>query len=131
MNTALDTMKEIEANASTHGAEVRMVRTMKVGEWFRQGDVAVQRVDTGAKMGAVRGSKQVAVGTSVGSRHIVEGDAVTVHENPKASDLVGPYIVAQERCILTHPEHAHVSMPAGTYVVTYQRDETTNQRVMD
>jgi hypothetical protein len=38
------------------------------------------------------------------------------------TELVGPLVVSKDRFELTHPEHAHFSLPAGTYQVIYQGD---------
>lgn len=130
--SAVDVIEQIEAAAKTHSPEVRMVRTMAVGEWFRQGDVTVTRIAAPTSVGAVRGSRQVAVGTSLGSRHVAEGEDVAVLERPSAGELDGPYVrAAGQRWTLAHPEHAHVSFPAGDYAVGYQLDMTTQRRVAD
>lgn len=108
----------------------------------RQGDVYFTRVVDAHPRGKELGTRQVAVGTTVGSRHVVEG-AVKVFEGralPKGftapswttqAELLGPVVVADEPFALTHPEHAHHRLPAGTYQVTYQADYSTRQRVQD
>lgn len=107
-----------------------------------QGDVYLHRVADDHPRGDKLGTRQVAVGTTVGSRHIVEGDVevfagkklppgVKVPSWTTERDLLGPVVVAKEAFTLTHPEHAHHRLPAGTYQVTYQADYTTRSRVQD
>jgi hypothetical protein len=45
--------------------------------------------------------------------------------------LLGPMFRLFSRGTVTHPEHAHISLPAGTYQVTHQMDARTLQRVRD
>lgn len=123
--------------------ETRTTRRIEVGSVVHQGDVYLHRVDDGHKRGDKLGTRQVAVGTTVGSRHVVEGDGVSVFAGVAlpawvtaraefgAAAYLGPVVVAEESFVLTHPEHAHHALPAGTYQVTYQVDETTRRRVAD
>lgn len=129
--TAIEVMGEIQSNAEkTAGHRTDFVRVLGEKQLVRQGDVAVTLAPKGMQLGAVRGSRQVALGTSIGSRHVAEGDVV-VHERPGAGMLEGPVVVAKERWTLTHPEHAHKSLPAGTYAIEYQRDLSTERAVQD
>lgn len=145
-HTAQTVIAEIEENAKSFAAptpELRMVRTIEVGEHVRQGDCLIERLTRVPKVFSVRTTnRQLAPGTTQGSRHVL-GVAKTdwlgewsqpdqlPHEHevwilPKAEQekqpLVGPVIVITGRCVVTHPEHAHVSLPSGTYGVTYERD---------
>lgn len=100
-----------------------------VGKHIRQGDVMI----LGVKM-HIRGLKvlasgeravQIAVGQGIGSRHIIEAAAgVTVYAPEDAGPLDGPVLFVADGCegLLTHPEHRHFVIPAGTYRVVYQRD---------
>lgn len=147
--TAQDVMARIEAEASKNAPEVRDMRDrMELpGDVARQGDVYVWRLPDGAVAGTERGTRQVAVGATVGSRHIAEGpvtltDPADVQERIKAlraigatdamtDVMVGPVVHATGEWCLTHPEHAHIRFPAGTFNVTYQMDERTRQAVRD
>lgn len=124
-------------------AEVRTCRRAVAGETvIHQGDVYLFCVADDHPRGKETGARQVAVGTTVGSRHVVEGP-VTVYEGralppgvstpewTTESEILGPVVVAREAFVLTHPEHAHHELPAGTYQVTYQADFSTRQRVQD
>lgn len=124
-------------------AETRVTRRIEVGSVVHQGDVYMHRVEDAHPRGGRLGTRQVAVGTTVGSRHVVEGEGVEVFAGaalPKwvkpreefgATAYLGPVVVAPEAFTLTHPEHAHHRLPPGTYQVTYQVDETTRRRVAD
>ena len=126
--TAKQVMGEIETAATEHSAELRMVRTIEVGQFVRQGDVYLQRVESKkpAKSTEIK-DRQLAPGNTPGSRHVVEGD-VKLYKPAGADPLVGPTIVAPERFTLTHPEHAHVSLPSGQYACTFQRDFMQEER---
>lgn len=122
--------------------EVRIARLLAVGQGIHQGDIYMIRVDDDHPRGTLRGSRQVAVGDTIGSRHIVEGD-VTVYEGVRLpscmkvpsnelSARLGPVVVAPSGCVLTHPEHAyHDIRQGGTYQVVYQLDMVTRHRVAD
>lgn len=126
---AKDTFEKIEKAAATHTAETRMVRTIAVGQAIRQGDVYLTRIDRKRPLAktSVTSNRQLAPGSTPGSRHMVVGK-VTIYA-PKGDDaLEGPTIDATERFVLEHPEHAHVSLPRGTYQVTFQRDFASEER---
>ncbi len=128
---AVEVIERIRTNAETHTEqELRMIRVIEVGQWARQGDIAVQRVDEEPRTKRTA-DRQLAPGNTKGSRHILEGK-VDAYEG--GGDLLeGPLLIARERFTVTHPEHAHISLPSGTYRVTYQRDLQMEERarVMD
>lgn len=130
MTTVATALSEIEEAAQKHAAEPRFVRVVGPDDVVRQGDVYLTLAPDAMKSGAERGSAQVAVGTTVGSRHVATG-SVKVLERVDARVLEGPIVEATDRWVLTHPEHAHVSLPAGRYAVHYQNDLTTNRAVED
>lgn len=67
--------------------------------------------------------RQLAPGTTQGSRHIVEGQGVRLFRHARPNHpLIGPVLVVTDRCTITHPEHAHISLPPGEWQVTYQDD---------
>lgn len=141
MTEALKHLNEI-AQAKPD-AEVRVMRRAEIDKTIaQQGDVYMFRVRDDHPRGNELGTRQVAVGTTVGSRHVVEGD-VRVYEGralpagvsapdwTTPAEILGPVVVAGEEFTLTHPEHAHHRLPAGTWQVTYQADYSTRQRVAD
>ena len=141
MTTATEAIRKIEAHAAE--AETRTCRRMEVGQAHHQGDVYLHRVSDGWPRGEKLGTRQVAVGSTVGARHVAEGDGVEVFAGVKLPDSVKPYdgvpesaylgpvVVAPEGFTLTHPEHAHHVCPAGVYQVTYQVDPVAQRRVLD
>lgn len=129
--------------SSVPDIEVRNCRRIEIGSATHQGDVYVHRVADDWGRGELLGTRQVAVGSDIGSRHIAEGDGVALyagkklpdymapHPDIEPGDLLGPVVVATGAWMLTHPEHAHHRLPAGTYQVTYQGDLLTRRRVVD
>lgn len=144
MQTAQEVLARIEAAGTAAQQDVRVCRSVQVGKCpAHQGDVYLHRVAADHPRGAKLGTRQVAVGTTVGSRHVVEGDGVEVYAGVKLpgavkpwpdvpeSAYLGPVVVAPEGLTLTHPEHAHHRLPSGCYQVTYQVDPVAQRRVQD
>jgi hypothetical protein len=134
MNIA-DTMTDITKTAKTHKSNERFVRTMKIGQWFAQGDLDIVRIskkDFDTSRGKKTSERQLAPGTTKGSRHTTDGN-VLVYTNKDHDALRGPVINATSRWNVRHPEHANVSLPQGYYRIDYQRDFAfeERQRVID
>lgn len=114
----------------------RVVHKMDVGQGVRQGDIYIFRVEPSHPHGAPSKSRQLAKGSTQGSRHVAEGQ-VKVYEGTKAprwaseGTFTGPFIESGERFTISHPEHAHVELPPGCYQVTHQMDARTLERVQD
>lgn len=137
--------KTMQAMRETTDPQLRVCRRIEIGQNVQQGDVYLWRVADTHPRGKQRaeGERQVAVGTTIGARHVAEGDAIAVFEGKQLPEGVkfqnsnanqaclGPVVAAPEGLTLTHPEHAHFRMPAGTYQVTYQIDERTQRAVQD
>lgn len=106
-----------------------------MGSPIRQGDIYLVRIETPKDLDEnykVFKDNQLAPGMSSGSRHIVTGKGITLFkkiENNVVTD--GPIIVADKEFTITHPEHAHFNVPAGTWKVTYQLDFISKNRVKD
>ncbi len=103
-----------------------MHATMKVGDYHRQGDVYVQRISPmkrdGLKEISVR--VQIAPGTTQGSRHCITGATIRhlrMYEKENATALDGPIIEAFDPIEIDHPEHGGLTIPAGWYAITFQR----------
>ena len=138
-------INEVElVHKTTPDVEIRVCRRAEVGKTvIHQGDVYFHCVADTHPRGKALGTRQVAVGTTVGARHVVEGKQVSVFEGRKLpagvtvpswctqDALLGPLVVSETNFTLTHPEHAHHVLPPGTYQVTYQADYSTRQRVAD
>lgn len=121
---------------------VRSLDGLGIGDVAHQGDVYLHRVPDDWPRGKRLGTRQVAVGNTVGARHIAEGEGVEVFAGKKlpacmrdadSRIFLGPVVsVPEGGFTLTHPEHAHhASTVAGTWQVTYQVDLATRQRVAD
>lgn len=138
MQTAAQAHERVQRAAAVR-PEVRDARSLQVGEVVRQGDVYLHRVDDDHPHGPEATSRQLAIGTSQGSRHIAETGAAQVFQGTalpqwcEEGTFVGPCLVIPEGSTetVTHPEHAHVLLGPGTYQVTHQTDAATRQRVQD
>lgn len=126
MQDAQEVIQKIEEEAKTESSELRFVRTCEIGDEIRQGDVYLYPVDPGIveKLGLTEktneATRQLAPGTTQGSRHIIHGNVSIYPRN--GSPLEGPVLVMHERCEVRHPTHADVSFPSRTYEVLYPRD---------
>lgn len=141
----MDIMDQILSDAQAADREPRFHDIVKEREVIPQGDcnlhclgsldgradlenrlrVAWPDVRVG-KLGKITTNTQLVPGQSVGSRHTIASEdraSVTIYApGDGASPLIGPVIVATDRFVVTHPEHAEHSIPAGVYQVVYQRD---------
>jgi len=127
--------------AAKHLPEVRVITAMKIGEVVRQGDIYIERVPDIASKGKAVKSRQLAPGTTKGSRHIVdESPSVTLWESKprldnKAAFQVGPAIEAKGDFSITHPEHAWIKFVVGKktrfFQVWFQADFARKERAQD
>lgn len=89
---------------------------------YRQGDVLlVETTDTPEGPSAIPkdGRHILAYGEATGHAHTVSAALADLFEQPDRRLLV-----ARSMCTLSHEEHAHIEIPAGTYRVTIQREYT-------
>jgi hypothetical protein len=141
MQTSEEALQSIQS--AEPDTKLRVCRRIEIGGAIHQGDVYLHCVPDAHPRGQELGTRQVAIGTTVGSRHIVEGAGVSVFAGSRYPDgfnepkdiqpnaLLGPLVVANEAFTLTHPEHAHHRLPAGCYQVTYQADLISMRAVVD
>jgi hypothetical protein len=138
----IEAVRVVEASAAD--PEVRVVRRIEVGQAIQQGDVYLHRVADDHPRGKQVGieSVQIALGTGSGARHVAEGavrvyagttlpPGVSAPANVGDREICGPMVIADEPWTLTHPEHPHHRLPAGSYQTTYQYDSQTMRRVQD
>ncbi|MGD0656359.1 MAG: hypothetical protein ABSA16_18655 [Thermoguttaceae bacterium] len=138
----LEAVKHVEA--AKPEIDIRVIRRIEIGHAIQQGDVYLHRVPDNFPHGEQIGAEsvQVALGTGNGARHMAEGavkvykgvrlpDTVRAPLNVQPHEVTGPVVVASDTWNLTHPEHPHHCLPAGTYQVTYQYDPMTMRRVQD
>lgn len=137
--TPMQAHERIAASARAPLTETRVVSKIAVGEFVRQGDVYLERIASLTEGWTKTDNRQLAPGTSPGSRHVVgAGPALfvspemTPRENVgRTVRLLGPQIEAKEAFVLEHPEHAHMALPAGCYQSSYQLDFQQQQAVRD
>lgn len=142
MSSVIETIKAIQEAPADEN--MRITRRIEIGHCVQQGDVYCFRVaddhQRGKQIG--KGSVQIALGTGNGARHIAEGEVkvftgvklpecVTAPMHVEPGEITGPVVVATKAWHITHPEHPHHRLPAGTYQVCYQYDPRTMRRVAD
>jgi hypothetical protein len=145
--STLEVIEKISTSAKPR-QEKRIIKSMKPGQMVRQGDIYLINI-TGKKEVKVfntinvsfnnyitsakpQGNQfQLVPGSTMGSRHMVDS-SVKVKLNPtNTSSLVGPVIESESAFLVTHPEHAHFELPKGSYLVCYQLNALTRERVKD
>lgn len=133
--SALEAHTKVQEAASTKAdAKVRVVSAIEVDQAVRQGDIYITRIASIPSGVRSIEDRQLAPGTSQGSRHIIVGDGLALSARLNDSNpLQGPYIKAEKSFTVEHPEHGHINMPAGDYSCTYQRDFSAEElaRVRD
>lgn len=144
--TTIEVHNIIVENAKTSSQEVRIVKKILPGQAIRQGDIYMICVNpkgetvipatkfTNELLIDTRNYKtktknrQLAPGTSKGSRHIITSVAeIFEYTNTRWDILGGPLVVSDVEIVLAHPEHAHYRLPAGTYAVRFQRNYAKDQ----
>lgn len=137
MTTAniLEVMEKINQTAQNNIQDERFIKKIAIGKVVRQGDIYIHCVGFEHKSGDLLKSNQLAQGTSKGSRHVAESPAQCYNGTTLPSycnnAFLGPLIKSGQRFIISHPEHAHISLPAGCYQITHQMDARTLERVRD
>lgn len=153
MLTAENALTQVQEQAErVRNDETAVVGTVSKGDVIRQGDVYLICITGLIDKIALKAIKdrQLAPGTTQGSRHVVQGDCEvyqaedagavigTVAEALKPSQaglfpqLIGPIIHARGAVEIDHPEHGNRILPGGEwYAVVYQRafaDEVRRQQ---
>jgi hypothetical protein len=102
------------------------------GDGQRQGDVYITllgMVPSGVVKQA-KWNKQLAPGTSQGSRHIIDSKVgVTCYLLKDAGEYDGPVLVLKNERTITHPEHGNWILPPGIYGISYQRTMDSEDRI--
>lgn len=117
---------------------------LQPGDAYVQGDVIVARIDiTPRRAGKWSEGRQLAQGTTQGSRHVAEGDAELFvpdsGETNAAIDrlfprtkglprILGPCVESKSPWTMTHPEHGDRTFPAGVDIILYQRAASAELR---
>jgi len=136
MTEVLEVVKKIKKEAERASPEIRVIKSLKIGQGIRQGDVYLVRIDDSVNTGAALKQKKLVPGEHQGSRHVVSENANLFE--PKGTQkgisqtaILGPVVRSKERFSVTHPEHAHFSLPSGTYQCVQQLDARTQLAVRD
>lgn len=141
MNNVIEATQAVREFAACALKDTIVVEGLANGEGGRQGDIYIVRIEAPNREWKETKNRQLAIGTTAGSQHTVD-ESVKVLQNPqngvvlKASGLskavcLGPQLCSEDRFTVSHPEHADVSLPAGTYEVSFQMDPSTQQRVQE
>ena len=129
----------------------RLLESLEVGDVSHQGDLIIVRIASLPRSAKVRRNRQLAEGTTQGSRHVLrwgkvynadwEEVAVLIREATGceiASPYIGPVFISPAEPTardLDHPEHGPQGFPAGAVcAVVYQRNldaEEREQQVRD
>ena len=151
METALQFHEKLTAAVGDPARETRVHSKMKKGHVGHQGDVYIHKIADRPKAWDVLVTEhtQVALGSTVGSRHVATGNvrvywpkskdaAVTgcpiplfPHDETARRVCLGPIVEADAPWILDHPEHAPHEFPQGTYLLSFQFDYATKREVRD
>lgn len=125
MKTVTQALTELRQSVeSLDAAKTERISAPSLGDVVRQGDIYLVCVDK-VSGGKETKDRQLAPGSTQGSRHILKGD-VTVYEGVSFRQmhqaLVGPAFKCNSDVTVEHPEHGHKVLPEGTvWQVTYQR----------
>jgi len=135
----IDAIHAVIDHAKSPLKEARVIDSIEVGQFVRQGDVYIQRIAKADNWKATL-NRQLAPGTTLGSRHTVDS-SVTVLANPRGARVerlgndrarcLGPQLISESRFTVSHPEHADMSLPGGCYQIMFQVDSQSMQRVKD
>ncbi len=115
-----------ESAAGRTKPAAKVIDCLEPGDAIRQGDLYVIRLASlpeGAEVMA-EAPMQLVPGRSRGSRHTITRETFAgcaLYRLAATTELDGPVIVAREAFEISHPEHGHFVLPAGTYQVRYQR----------
>ncbi len=90
---------------------------------YRQGDVLIESIDampeTGRTVKPEQGRIMLAYGEATGHHHSIAARDV---EYALQDDNGALFLKMCSGSVVTHPEHAKIDLPAGTYRVTRQRE---------
>lgn len=134
------------ANAEKIKSDGHANVSLSIGDNVRQGDLYIARV-IAMPTGRKRESRQLAIGDTQGSRHILEGSVVSLIDpdvdaaikslkhcsgNDVQAYQIGPaFEVGESPVTIAHPEHGDRTLTEpGCYQVIYQRALDTEEREM-
>lgn len=104
-------------------ANPERIGSPSLGDVVRQGDLYLVCVESAE--GEPTDNRQLAPGTTQGSRHVAVGNVVVRRGSPLADvpeELRGPSMDCLGETTIAHPEHGDKILPAGTsWGIVYQR----------
>lgn len=131
-------IEEVRESAETmHAAKPEVISTASVGDVVRQGDLYFVCLES-EPSGSPTKERQLAPGTTQGSRHVAKGKCRVLTPKRRAEvvaiinrvvkganvqeELVGPVIRCIEAVTIEHPEHGWRTLPADTlWATVFQR----------
>lgn len=125
----------------------KMLESFSVGDVSHQGDLVIVCVESLPPSATPRSERQLAIGTTKGSRHVLERgelfdcfplDVVAAIKAANGVEVdgafVGPMFISPDEPTdsdLTHPEHGNQGFPAGAVcAVVYQRNLDAMERAV-
>ena len=142
--------RNVKKSAKQHPERIindapRLLDIFEVGDVSHQGDLSIVRIARLPGSAKPRTSRQLADGTTQGSRHVLERGEVydceasqlqcCIREATKCqidAQYLGPVFVSPadpSPADLTHPEHGNQGFPAGAVcAVVYQRNLDSEER---
>lgn len=130
---ATNVLEQIQQHGAPLTDDIKIVPdNAQIGQYVPQGDINLIRLsDLPSGVVSRQPDRQLAPGSTRGSRHCIrESDIqhVDFFGFTDANPLEGPILVFGERTVIEHPEHKHISFPAGIWTVTYQRRHAAEMR---
>jgi hypothetical protein len=136
--TAEKAMASVQKSAEkTRNDETATIGTMSLGDVIRQGDVYLIAIAELPEKRTLTENRQLAPGTSQGSRHVILGECEVFEADPAQTmalvgtackgldlkpELMGPVVRTLAAVELDHPEHGNKVLPANEcFAVVYQR----------
>jgi hypothetical protein len=114
-----EVMEKINTQENTDST--RVIESMQIGEWVRQGDIYLDKVEQNYSISTM--DLQLAKGETKGARHILdENPTLRIFTKTNPNPLDGPAFTSEESIHVKHPEHGNMVIPEGSYICTYQQD---------
>lgn len=129
-------LEELQASLETMDAgKEEIIGSLSVGDVVRQGDLYLVNIGDTPTKGEVSNDRQLAVGNTIGARHIAEGSCI-VRRGPETVEalhglggahaavpveLVGGSLEIRGKTTITHPDHGHKTFNEPTNVVWYHQ----------
>lgn len=141
----LDVINQIQKEAientkkSEQRKRTRVINKIEIGQVIRQGDIYIIRVNDDHTIGDIVDNRQLVDGVSVGSRHVLVGDDISVYEGKALPyffmtgfPVSYAFRIKTGAAVITHPEHDYIRIEVpGLYQVTQQMDARTKRAVID